>query len=212
MINIERVLVLSPHPDDGELGAGGTIARFIEEGKEVYYVAFSCCQDSLADNLPPDTLKIECNKSTNILGIPAKNIIVLDYRVRTFPSHRQEILEQLVEFNKYIKPDLVLAPSSNDIHQDHQTIYAETLRAFKKSASIWGYEHPWNNLGFTTDVFINLHEKHLLTKIKALKQYKSQDSRPYFDEQYIRSLAYTRGLQVNHTYAETFELSRMIVE
>ena len=47
-MNFDRVLTLSPHTDDGELGCGGTIARFIDEGKEVYYIVVSTCEKSVA--------------------------------------------------------------------------------------------------------------------------------------------------------------------
>ena len=208
---INRILVLSPHTDDGEIAAGGSIVKFSEIGKEIYYVAFSSCEISVPKDFPEDILKIECKKATNILGIKSENVILLDYEARTFPLRRQEILDNMIELNEEIKPDLVLVPSSNDIHQDHQTIYKEALRAFKKNSSIWGYEHPWNNLTFTTDIFVKLEEKHINKKIEALKAYKSQYFRTYFEERYIRALAYTRGTQVNFTYAECFELLRLLV-
>lgn len=207
----DKVLVLSPHTDDGEIGAGGTLARFAEEGKEIYYVAFSSCEVSVPKGFPEDILMKECKRATNILRIKPENVILLDYGVRTFPLRRQEILDEMIALNKQIKPDLVLAPSSNDIHQDHQTVYAEALRAFKKTSSIWGYEHPWNNLTFTTDIFVRLEKKHIKKKIEAMRQYESQDFRDYFDEKYIRALAYTRGTQVDYPYAETFELVRLLV-
>ena len=206
-----RILVLSPHTDDGEIGAGGTIARFVEEGKEIYYVAFSSCEASVPKGFPEDVLKIECKKATSILGIKPENVILLEYEVRTFPLHRQKILDDMIALNRQIKPELVLVPSSNDIHQDHQVIYAEALRAFKKNASIWGYEHPWNNLSFTTDIFVKLEERHIKKKIEAMKQYESQNFRPYFDEKYIKALAYMRGTQVDYPFAETFELIRLLV-
>ncbi len=209
-MNFNKVLILSPHTDDGELGAGGTIARFIEEEKEVYYVAFSSCEMSVPNGLPGDTLRGECLSSVKTLGILPDRVTLLDYEVRTFPTYRQEILESMIELKKKIKPDLVLLPSSSDIHQDHSTIYHEALRAFKKEASIWGYEHPWNNLTFTTDIFIRLKQEHLEKKIKALKEYKSQNDRSYFDERYLWSLAYTRGAQVDLPYAEAFELVRLL--
>lgn len=211
MLTFDRILVLSPHPDDAELGAGGTIARFIEEGKEVYYVAFSSCEKSIPQGLPGNALTVECQNSTKLLGISPDKLILLDYEVRTFPAYRQQILENLVEFNEKVKPDLVLVPSSSDTHQDHQTIYNEALRAFKKTSSIWGYEHPWNNLTFTTDIFVKLAERHIAKKIEALSQYKSQDFRSYFEEKYIRALAYTRGIQVDFPFAETFELIRLLL-
>lgn len=211
MNSAHRVLILSPHTDDGEIAAGGYTARFIEEGKEIYYVAFSSCEISVPKDFPEDILKLECKKATNILGIKSENIILFGYEARTFPLYRQEILDKMIELNGEIKPDLVLVPSSNDIHQDHQTIHKEALRAFKKNSSIWGYEHPWNNLTFTTDIFVKLEERHIKKKIEALKAYKSQDFRTYFDERYVRALAYTRGTQVNFTYAECFELLRLLV-
>ncbi|MFB0564870.1 MAG: PIG-L deacetylase family protein [Candidatus Aminicenantaceae bacterium] len=211
MINFNKILALSPHTDDAELGAGSTMVRLIEEGKEVYYVAFSSCRESLTEELPSTILKEECENSTKIIGISPNNLFLLDYKVRAFPQYRQQILENLVEFNDKIKPDLVLIPSSHDMHQDHQTIYNEALRAFKKNSSIWGYEHPWNNLTFNTDIFVKLTERHVRKKIEALAKYKSQDFREYFDEKNVQGIAYTRGTQVNFEFAEAFELIRFIL-
>jgi len=44
-----------------------------------------------------------------------------------------------------------------------------------------------------------------------MKQYESQNFRPYFDEKYIKALAYMRGTQVDYPFAETFELIRLLV-
>jgi len=207
----KRILVISPHTDDGELGAGGAIARFIEEGREVYFLVFSSCAKSIPEGTDPSVIKEECRLATQTLGIPPDRLFMLDYEVRTFPEHRQEILKDLIIFKQKIQPDMVLVTSSNDTHQDHMTIYWETLRAFKKTASIFGYEHPWNNLTFTTDIFIKLKEQHLAKKLEALNNYKSQSDKNYFNEEYLRSLALTRGLNVDWQYAEAFELIRMVM-
>jgi LmbE family N-acetylglucosaminyl deacetylase len=211
-MEFKRILILSPHTDDGELCAGGTIARFVEEKKDVFYVAFSSAEKSVPENYPKDILKVECKKATEILGIPARNIFLLDYEVRNFSSYRQKILEEIIKFKKDIAPDLVITPSQADIHQDHQVVSTESLRAFKTSSSIWGYEHPWNNLTFTTDIFVVLKKHHVMKKIKSLKQYHSQSNRPYFDEKYLYSLAYIRGRQINKPFAEAFELFRLFVK
>ena len=209
--NFNRVLVLSPHVDDGELGCGGTMAKWIEEGKEIYYVAFSWCGKSIPKRLPPDILKRECVSATTTLGVSIKRLFLLDYDVRTFPEFRQEILDSMIEFKKKIKPELILVPSSHDTHQDHHVIYQEAIRAFKKEASIWGYEQPWNNLSFTTDIFVKLNKGHLDLKLKALKKYKSQLGKSYFDKKYLHGLEQTRGMQIYCSYAEAFELVRMIL-
>jgi len=212
VVGYSRILVLSPHTDDAELAAGGTIARFAEEGKSIRYVAFSSCDISLSSGNPRGVLKIECEKSVQILGLLHQNTTVLDFNVRTFNKQRQEILDEMIKLKEEFDPDLVLTPSSHDLHQDHQVIHNEALRAFKMSASIWGYEHPWNNMGFTTDVFVQLDKAHIENKIAALKNYASQDNKLYFDDEYIRGQAYSRGVQVGFKYAEAFELLRMLVK
>jgi N-acetylglucosamine malate deacetylase 1 len=210
MKSYKKILVLAPHTDDGELGCGASIHKFANEGKEVFYVAFSICTKSLPEHMHPMTLANEVKKATEILGVKKENLILFDFDVRHFPSHRQEILEEMVKLNASIKPDLVLMPNVNDIHQDHQTIYAEGLRAFKQT-TILGYELPWNNLIFTTNTFIKLDEANIKQKIAALNEYKSQSARTYLNEDFIRSLARTRGVQIGTDYAEAFELVRWII-
>lgn len=207
----QRVLALGAHPDDVELGAGGTIAKFVEEKKDVYHAVFSHVEKSVPRGFPKDVLVVECKKASEALGILPERLFFLDYEVRDFPSRRQEILEDIISIGQKIKPELVLAPSSTDTHQDHQVIHKEALRAFKKTAAIFGYEHPWNNLTFTTDVFVRLEQKHVLKKAKAISLYESQKFRFNFNEGYISALAKTRGMQIDVPYAEAFELLRLII-
>ena len=56
--NVKKILVLAPHTDDGEFGCGGTIAKFIEQGLDVYYAAFSACKQSVLKQFPPDLVFI----------------------------------------------------------------------------------------------------------------------------------------------------------
>lgn len=207
----KRVLVLAPHTDDGEFGCGGTIAKFVNEGAEVYYAAFSACQQSVLPQFPSDILITEVKAATVVLGIKPENLLLFDYDVRTFGYHRQEILDDLIKLRAEIKPDLILMPDLEDIHQDHSTIAVEALRAFK-FCSILSYELPWNNLSFTTSSFVHLSEEFIQKKVLALKEYKSQAHRPYSDENFIRSVARTRGVQIGTDYAEAFKVVRWILE
>ena len=209
MINPSRILVLAPHTDDGELGCGATMAKFAAAGKKIFYIAFSTCSKSLLPGLPKDTLAIECKKAISILGIEEENIILFDFEVRQLFTHRQRILEELVTLNKKLNPDLVLLPAMNDIHQDHQAVYAEGIRAFK-NCNLLGYELPWNNTRFQPNYFQTLNEKDLDKKVQALKAYKSQVNKNYMQEDFIRSLAKVRGVQANTVYAEAFEAYRIV--
>ncbi|AKG92435.1 LmbE-like protein [Geoglobus ahangari] len=206
----ERVLILSPHTDDGELGCGGTIAKFVEDGKEVIYVALSACEKSVPDGFPKDILKKEVKAATQILGIKEKNLLLFDFEVRKFPTFRQEILDTLIQVKKDVSPDIVFTPSSFDTHQDHKVVREETLRAFK-DCTILGYEQPWNNITFDTIAFVPLDERHVDLKVSALKMYKSQAEKTYFDEKFIKSLARTRGVQIRTEFAEVFEVIRWII-
>lgn len=106
MIQPSRILVLAPHTDDGELGCGGTISRLYTEGREVWYAAFCLCSGSLPGHLPADTLAMECKKATAILGIPPDRLILFNYEVRQLPQYRQQVLEELLQLNKTIHPDM----------------------------------------------------------------------------------------------------------
>ena len=209
MFDISKILVLAPHTDDGELGCGGSIAKFCSQGINVYYAAFSLCQQSLPPGFSKDTLQQECKKATAVLGIPAKNIFFFDFEVRNFPASRQEILETMVKLNRDMEPDLVLLPSSSDIHQDHAVIHAEGLRAFKHS-SLLGYELPWNQTTFHSTFLIKLSKNDLDKKAESLKAYTSQSKKNYMQEDFARSLAKVRGVQAGADYAEAFEMYKMI--
>ncbi len=207
---LNNVLVLAPHTDDGELGAGGTISLLLEKKAKVYYAAFSTASDSVPAGMPKDILKTEVAKATKQLGISKENLIIFDYQVRKLNFSRQDILEDLIRLRKDIHFDLVLMPSLNDIHQDHLTVSQEGLRAFK-TCSILGYELIWNNLTFNTTCFVRIEKRHLDNKIKALQSYESQKGRDYISADFIKSLARTRGVQIGAKYAEAFEVIRWVI-
>ena len=205
----ERVLILAPHTDDGEFGCGGTIARLLEEKAEVRYVAFSIATKSLPEGFPPDTLAREVRHATAEIGIPEEGLVLHDFEVRTFPEHRQEILELLIALGEDWDPDAVFMPSLHDVHQDHQVVAAEGLRAFKRT-TVLGYEIPWNNFNFDYQAYIGLEQRHVERKVAALAKYESQQHRNYANPDYNWNLARTRGINVNRDLAEVFEVYRLV--
>ena len=210
-LNFKQVLILAPHTDDGEFGCGGTINKLLENNVEVHLAAFSACEKSVPKQFPEDILIKELKDATKVLGIPESNVHLFRYDVRLFNVSRQDILQDLIDLREKLSPDVVFLPASTDIHQDHITIHQEGKRAFKFT-SILGYEMPWNNLEFQTSSFVFLEEKHVEKKIEALKMYKSQLHRPYSNEEFLKSLARIRGVQINTQYAEAFEIIRWIIK
>ena len=207
--DIRRALVLAPHTDDGEFGCGGTMARLVEQGVDVRYVAFSIATKSLPEGFAPDTLAREVREATAELGIAPERLAVHDFDVRTFPEHRQEILELLIALWEEWKPDVVFQPSLHDVHQDHQVIAAEGLRAFKRT-TILGYEIPWNNFDFAYQAYLALDRAHVERKVAALAKYASQQHRRYADPEYVWNVARTHGVNVNREFAECFQVYRIV--
>ena len=193
-----KILVLAPHTDDGELGCGGTISK-LSKDNEIHYVAFSTCGNQ--------ELIIEAQQATEILNV--HRLDFLDFPVRNFDKHRQDILDEMIRLREKINPSMVFIPSINDVHQDHQVVTKEAIRAFK-FCSIVSYEMPWNNLSFNTNYFVELSEKNVRDKCLALECYRSQSHRPYCSPEFIRSLASVRGVQINKKYAEAFEVLKWI--
>lgn len=210
MDRFKNVFVLAPHTDDGELGAGGTIAKLVECGANVYYFAFSTAQQSVPKGFPKDILKTEVISALFRLGVLEENIFVYNYEVRKFDRFRQDILEKLVQQKKKLMPDLIFMPSLGDVHQDHSTIAQEGLRAFKNS-TILSYELIWNNIVFNATSFVRLSRKQISQKAESLEAYRSQRFRAYMNREFIFSLARTRGIQFGSEYCECFEVVRWAI-
>lgn len=203
MIAPARTLIISPHTDDAEVSSGGTISRFLREGREVFVLVLSraFARDAEA---PLE----ECRRALGSFGLDVGHIFLRDFPVRRLTEHRQAILDLLLQAKRLLEPELVLMPSLNDIHQDHQVAAQEGIRAFKDRC-ILGYEYPWNHLEFHTTAFIKLEAEDVERKIRAIAEYKSQQ-RPYMQPDLIRAWALTRGIAVGHQYAESFEVVRWV--
>ena len=214
---MNKILFISAHTDDAEMGCGGSIARYVEKGNDVYITAFSIAEESVPEGLSRDILLNESRAASKVLGIDPKNLFIYKYPVRKFTQFRQEILEDLVTLNDLIQPDLVFIPSKYDTHQDHSVIAAEGFRAFKYT-SILGYEIIWNNIAFESTAFISLKERHIEKKLDALKCYKSQAlrlkrlGRIPVESSHIKALAKVRGSQITTEYAEAFNIIRWMIK
>lgn len=202
-----RALFLAPHTDDVELGCGATLARCVEECASVDVAVFSSAAQSLPEGAPKDTLKKEFFAAMEHYAIPDARLHVFDYEVRRLNYSRQEVLEDLVRLRGEIRPTIVFTPSGGDVHQDHQVVHNESLRAFK-TVTMLGYELPWNHFHFESRVFVSVSQSHLDTKLRALTAYESQlaKNRGYFDPDFITGLARVRGIQQGVPYSESYEL------
>jgi len=192
------ILCLSSHTDDVELGAGGYLAA-TDEPK----IGFCFTAHSAFKHLLPEMLD-----SWSILDIKYLKHHDQNFTHRNFD--RQQVLDALIKLRQEYNPRVVLTHSSFDQHQDPQVVYQETLRAFKH-CTILGYNLEWNNtLGHDFRYFKSLRYGHVFKKISALKCYKSQIDRSYFDHEYQMAQMILNGQLCNSMYAEKFQILRWI--
>ena len=211
-LKTKKALILSPHTDDMELGAGGTVRKLVEAGVEVKSVVFSDCKQSVdTSTYSQDILVKECNAAANHLGV--KNISILEYPVRHFPKYRQEILEEIYSIRKQFGPDLVITSWNRDMHQDHKTVGEEAIRAFMRTGtSIWMYQVPGTCPNFSPHVFVELTEGDVEKKIEMLHKYESQVvRRDYFQPPKIHAFLNFGGTFIGVDYAETFHQEKSII-
>lgn len=200
-----RVLLLSPHTDDCELGMGATIARLAREGAHIQWHVFSNAVESLPEGFGEGTLLDEQRASADVYGVSEESLIIHDIPVRRFPEFRQTILDTLIKVRNEFKPDLVFCPARTDRHQDHETLAHEAFRAFK-GTSMLGYQLPWNSKRDERQLALEVSAQDVLTRKAAIDAYNSQAHRPYFRKFSGPMLNEFYGSISGFDYAEVFEV------
>lgn len=212
----KRVLAVSPHPDDAELAAGGTLALFAGSGATVVNVVLGDCRTS---RYSKEKALPELRQSAERLGIE----VLYSERpvpVRAFSTERQRILNELLQGfarmtyegeerrSVVCNPEVVLAPCSGDRHQDHAVVAEEVMRAFP-SANILGYQQPWNVDRLDLSLLVGFPESCISKKMAALRCYNEQQHRWYFDGEFQKASMTMLGRLSGHPGAEAFEPRRL---
>lgn len=200
----KRVLFLGAHPDDIELGCGALIHQIVQK-TDVLCVTLSDNQKN------PDlqNVKIEHIKSMKVLGVPEERVIFGPFITRIFQDSRQEILEYFLKLRKDFKPDLIFVHSKQDVHQDHNTMTDEALRAFR-GITVLGFDVVRSSYGFFPHFLVEVTEEDVNKKIEALTQYKTYQDRYYFNSELTRSIMVRHGALAEVPFAEGFDILRIV--
>ena len=219
----KRILVVAPHPDDETLGAGGTIAKYVEDGHQVSILTIS-------GHLPPlysredyeKTIK-EASQAFSILGVLKSWFLEIPATmIGEQPIGR--LNKKIVDVLNEIEPEIVLCPFP-DRHIDHRVVFnavmvasrpvgigrcIELLAAYETlSETHWNAPHIEPN--FMPNWVVDISEQ-INKKINALECYESQI--PPFPGsrslEAVKALAMFRGTQAGFGYGEAFQVIRMI--
>ncbi|WJY26421.1 PIG-L deacetylase family protein [Sporosarcina trichiuri] len=219
-----NVLVVAPHADDEILGVGGTIAKYIEEGHNVYVCVVTSGHPSMFPKEVLEKLRAEAIESHKFLGI--KDTIFLEFpavMLSEIPKH--EINAKINSVIDELKPEVVFIPHYGDMHLDHWIVSQSTMvgvRPIKehKILEVYSYETlsetEWNvphvSNVFIPNTFVDV-SIYLDKKIKAMSYFTTQLTNfPHPRSlEAIESLAKLRGSTVGVRAAEAFCLVRRIV-
>jgi LmbE family N-acetylglucosaminyl deacetylase len=200
----KRVLFLGAHPDDIELGCGALLHNIVNK-TEVLCVTLSDNQK----NPELKNVKSEHCASMSVLGVPKKKIVFGPFTTRVFPDSRQEILEYFLTLRQDFRPDLIFTHSKQDVHQDHNTMTDEALRAFR-GITVLGFDVVRSSHGFFPHFLVEVTEEDVNKKIEALSKYVTYQDRYYFSPELTRSIMVRHGALAERPFAEGFDILRIV--
>ena len=201
-----RILAFGAHPDDVEVGMGGTIAEYAKRGHEVYIVIAMIPTEK-------QLRRTEAEKAAGILGA---KLIILDIELHELVVNR-ELVRKLDEVIRKYPPDIAYTHWNHDSHQDHATIAdAVIISARKNNCSLYMYEQTIPGgivpYAFRAQSFVDITEV-IDVKMNSIMAHKSQTKINGEWWLYgINGRAMSRGYQVNVKYAEAFEVVKELKE
>lgn len=186
----KRILTLGAHPDDIEIGCGGTILRLVAErrGLEVLWVVFS--------STPERAAEARASAGAFLEGVGATKVIVRDYRDGFLPYSGSAVKDEFEALKREFSPDLVFTHYRHDRHQDHRLVSDLTWNTWRDHF-ILEYEIPKYDGDFgSPNFFAPLTTATLDRKIGLLaKHFASQARRPWFSADLFRAVARIRGME-----------------
>lgn len=218
-----RILIFAPHPDDEIIGVGGTIAKRVQNGDEVYICVVTKARPPMFSEEFVEQGRRECREADTRLG--AKETLFLDFpavMLETVP--RFELNGSISKVVQEIKPDDVYIPHRGDMQLDHQMVVDAAMVAVRPRGAyypkrVYAYETlsetGWNIPNTVNEFIPTVYEDisdTLEAKLEAMRVFQSQLS-PFPAARSlgaIEALAKYRGATVNVCAAEAFSLIREI--
>src|SRR5580700_8419535 len=197
------VLAIGAHPDDIEIGAGGLLLALAESRLRVTYVVLTGSSERHAEA-----------RAAAAAFLPGADLTISmhDLPEGRLPAVWVAVKELLEDVARSVTPDLIVAPSSADAHQDHRTIGELVPTVFRDSLYL-AYEIPkWDGDMGRPSVYVPLSDSTARRKVELLhKCFPSQRNRDWWDDEVFLGLARLRGVECRARYAEAFHCSKSII-
>jgi LmbE family N-acetylglucosaminyl deacetylase len=197
-----HVLCLGAHPDDIEIGCGGTLLALAERpGTRFTAVVLTGAPEREAESR--EALEHFAP------GVETDVARLADGRL---PTQWQQVKDFLEALATRCQPDLVLAPRTDDAHQDHRLV-GSLVSTVWRDALVLHYEIPkWDGDLSAPQQFVPLREDLARRKVELLNKYfPSQAGRDWWDDEMFLGLMRLRGMECRHRYAEAFHCAKMLI-
>jgi LmbE family N-acetylglucosaminyl deacetylase len=190
-----RVLCLGAHPDDVEIGCGGTLLELAARADTTVATA-------LLTATPDRRLEAE---SAMPRFFPGATVTVLDLPDGRLPEYWGAAKEALEDLGRVHQPDLLFAPRVDDAHQDHRLI-GQLASTVWRNTLILHYEIPkWDADLVPPTHYIAVSEANARRKVELLNSsFPSQLHRDWWDDELFLGLMRLRGIETRSRYAEGF--------
>jgi LmbE family N-acetylglucosaminyl deacetylase len=197
-MSLQTILAIGAHPDDIELGCGGSIAKFAAAGVRVRALVLTKGEAGNRRNL--DRID-ETRRALALLG-------VTDFCSADFPDTRlgddmNTVIACIETHMAEVNPDRVYTMFEHDRHQDHRALFAASVVACRAARQILCYETPSSWTNFQPEMFEPIGDT-LDKKVAALTLHESQRDRPYTQPSAMRTQAQSWGQRVGVDAAEAF--------
>tara|TARA_Y100000310_G_scaffold337667_1_gene425335 strand:- start:91 stop:714 length:624 start_codon:yes stop_codon:yes gene_type:complete len=203
------ILLLCAHPDDEVFGVGGTVAKYVNEGKKVVAVILSYGEMSMPWLQAEEVRKIrkqESGKAARILGCETQFIGLQEGKFEKASKHQRAKIISFIDKN----PEKIFIHASDDPHIDHRAAYklsASLLKEAKYKGEVYGFD-VWNPLTLknrstpklVVDITETFHKKLLAAKV--FETQKIQGRWPLVPALTFRAFWY--GFHNGYKYAERF--------
>lgn len=201
----QPVMAIGAHPDDIELGCGGTLARLAAWGHPIRALVFS---KGRRGNLTDADRSRESRDALRAIGV--SDVHVYNFEDTQLWRHVSELVAVIEGHIAEFEPFRVYTMFQQDRHQDHRAVHEASVIACRKVPQLLGYETPSSYPNFTPTVFEEISGQ-LEAKVAALKLHASQGDRLYMQEEKIRAAAHFRGVQIDRGPCEGFIPYRVVL-
>jgi LmbE family N-acetylglucosaminyl deacetylase len=201
------ILAIGAHPDDIELGCGGTLAKFKDQGSKIYGIIFSSGEKGVKALKGKEKRKKEAYKVARYLGFDY--LWICEFKDTELQENIPQMVKEIEDRIRQLKPDIVFTHSPEDIHQDHRAVFEATKIASRENVSLLCYEDVRTSHEFIPNFFVDI-EDYIDDKLKLIKFHKSQRKKQYMDLECIKGRAAHRGLQAGVKYAEAFYVYKIV--